>query len=222
MNCSCFSSLEILNEMIEIKESAFYGCSGLKGSLTIPDSVISINSYSFYNCSGYDGTLKLSASLCTIRNNSFSFTNFSQIYYEGIKEPNCEGDIGFKESQLIYITNKYEGTTFCKYKIINIDPTYVPTQSPSKSLTQSPTLSQTITEVQTKTVWLTETAIITDSHSYSPSDHYKIKIGIIIGIVFCCIFIISLIIIVIIYILRKKKIKQPMVNPISLLDSDYN
>lgn len=163
--------------------------------------------------------MKLSASLCTIGNNSFSFTNFSQIYYEGIKVPNCEGDIGFKESQLIYITNKYEGTTFCKYKIINIDPTYAPTQSHSKSPIQSPSKSLTqITEVQTKTVSLTETAIITDS----PSDHYKIKIGIIIGIVFCCIFIILLIIIVIIYILRKKKIKQPMVNPVSLLDSDYN
>lgn len=60
----------------------------------------SIDSYSFYNCSGDDGALKLSASLFTIWNKSFSFPNFSQNYFKGIKEPSCKGDIVFKENQI--------------------------------------------------------------------------------------------------------------------------
>lgn len=100
--------------------------------------------------------------------------------------------------------------SFCNYKIINIDPT----ESPTKSSTRSPTI-----EIPTKTVSFTETEI-TDFSSYSPSNHHKLKIGIIIKIVCCCVVLVLLIVVIIIYIARKRKVRQPIVNPVSLLDSD--
>ncbi|MBQ2045835.1 MAG: leucine-rich repeat domain-containing protein, partial [Muribaculaceae bacterium] len=45
------TDLVIPNDVTEIKNYAFYNCSGLT-SITIPNSVISIGNYAFYNCSG--------------------------------------------------------------------------------------------------------------------------------------------------------------------------
>ena len=42
-----------------IGNSAFYGCTGLSGSLTVPSSVKSIGSSAFYNCYGFYGELRI-------------------------------------------------------------------------------------------------------------------------------------------------------------------
>ncbi|OHT00685.1 hypothetical protein TRFO_32541 [Tritrichomonas foetus] len=43
----------------DIGQSAFEGCSGFTGSLTIPDSVTTIYTNAFLGCSGFDGTLTI-------------------------------------------------------------------------------------------------------------------------------------------------------------------
>ena len=52
--------------------SAFYGCSGFTGSLTIPNSVTTIGSYAFWFCSGFTGSLTIPNSVTTIGNRAFS------------------------------------------------------------------------------------------------------------------------------------------------------
>ena len=49
-----------------IGESAFFGCTGFTGSLTIPNSVNTIGNYAFYGCSGFTGGLTFGNSLETI------------------------------------------------------------------------------------------------------------------------------------------------------------
>ncbi|UAL07188.1 MAG: leucine-rich repeat domain-containing protein [Candidatus Methanogranum gryphiswaldense] len=58
-----------------IGNNAFYGCSGLTGSLTIPDSITVIGSYAFYGCSGLTGSLTIPDSLTTL--NIYAFCNCS-------------------------------------------------------------------------------------------------------------------------------------------------
>lgn len=82
--------------------------------MIIPDSIESIESYSFYKCSGYESQLILSSSLTFIGNESFSFTSFSKVIYNGINEPKCEGTIGFPSEQIIYIKKEYKSTKFCE------------------------------------------------------------------------------------------------------------
>ena len=50
-SCTSLTSVTIGNTMKIIGTSAFLGCSGLTGALTIPDNVTKINSTAFKNCS---------------------------------------------------------------------------------------------------------------------------------------------------------------------------
>ena len=54
-----------------IGRSAFEGCSGLTGSLTIPNSVTVIRQSAFVLCTGFTGSLTLSSSLITIEISAF-------------------------------------------------------------------------------------------------------------------------------------------------------
>ena len=56
-----------------IGEWAFYGCSGLTGSLTIPNTVTTIGNWAFATCSGFNGTLSLPNSLTTIGYGAFGW-----------------------------------------------------------------------------------------------------------------------------------------------------
>ena len=61
----------IPNSVTNIGASAFYGCSGLTGSLTIPSSVTSIGSSAFYGCSGLTGSLTIPNSVTSIGSSAF-------------------------------------------------------------------------------------------------------------------------------------------------------
>ena len=55
----------------KIGNSAFDGCSGLTGSLTIPNTVTTIGDNAFYNCSGFTGSLTIGNSVTTIGDAAF-------------------------------------------------------------------------------------------------------------------------------------------------------
>ena len=56
-----------------IGSSAFYGCSGLTGSLVIPNSVITIAYHAFGYCSGFSGSLILGSSIQTLEQEAFDY-----------------------------------------------------------------------------------------------------------------------------------------------------
>ena len=56
--------------VLSIGESAFSGCSNLKG-LNIPDSVTEIGSDAFYNCQSFAGELILPSSVKSIKDSAF-------------------------------------------------------------------------------------------------------------------------------------------------------
>ncbi|MGN1227625.1 MAG: leucine-rich repeat domain-containing protein [Christensenellales bacterium] len=90
--------LDKLN-LTQIYPYAFYGCSGLTGSITIPEGVTSIGTYAFYGCSGltdvyYSGTEEQWNAI-TIGSNNTLLTNATINYLYGwtfvkiITEPTC-------------------------------------------------------------------------------------------------------------------------------------
>ena len=66
-----FEELQYFVNLSSINPRAFYGCSGLTGSLTIPDAVVSIGSEAFYNCSGLN-TLSIGNSVTSIDSDAFN------------------------------------------------------------------------------------------------------------------------------------------------------
>ncbi len=56
-----------------IGNDAFYGCTGLTGSLTIPHAVTTIGSLAFYNCSGFTGSLVIPNSVTEIGLGAFIY-----------------------------------------------------------------------------------------------------------------------------------------------------
>ena len=60
-----------------IDHYAFYGCSGLTGSLSIPNTVVEISHLAFQNCSGFTGTLTLNDGLTTLGSSVFTGCGFS-------------------------------------------------------------------------------------------------------------------------------------------------
>jgi hypothetical protein len=65
-------SLTLPNTVTLIRSLAFYGCTGFAGSLVLPNSLTSIGSQAFYGCTGFAGSLVLPNSLTTIGNNAFT------------------------------------------------------------------------------------------------------------------------------------------------------
>ena len=63
-----------------IGPSAFYGCSGLTGSLTLPNSLTTIGSNAFYQCSGFTGSLVLGNSLVSCGTQAFGNNQFTRVY----------------------------------------------------------------------------------------------------------------------------------------------
>ena len=60
-----------------IGDVAFYGCSGLTGSLTIPNSVTEIGEGAFAQCSGFNGSLSIGNSVTTIGLAAFQYCHFT-------------------------------------------------------------------------------------------------------------------------------------------------
>ncbi|MBQ6729766.1 MAG: leucine-rich repeat protein [Bacteroidales bacterium] len=68
-------SLYIPNSVTLIGASAFRGCSGLTGSLVLPDFTTMIGNYAFSNCSGFTGSLIIPNSVISIGESAFSGCN---------------------------------------------------------------------------------------------------------------------------------------------------
>ena len=84
-----FEELQYFVNLSSISPRAFYGCSGLTGSLILPDSVVSIGSEALYNCSGLN-TLIIGNSVTTI--DSAAFSSCSSL--DSIVLPNSVTSIG--------------------------------------------------------------------------------------------------------------------------------
>ena len=65
-NCTSLTSITLPDSLTAINNRAFFGCTGLTGSLTIPAGVTTIGVMAFYDCTGFDGTLTIPASVTTI------------------------------------------------------------------------------------------------------------------------------------------------------------
>ena len=70
-SCSLLSSIFIPQNITDIKEGTFQGCSSLE-SITIPDSVKNIEKEVFYDCSSLSSII-LSKSLCNIGESAFAY-----------------------------------------------------------------------------------------------------------------------------------------------------
>ena len=70
-----FEELQYFVNLSSISNNAFYGCSGLTGSLYIPNSVTLIGSSAFRGCSGLSGSLVLPDFTTVIGNNAFANCN---------------------------------------------------------------------------------------------------------------------------------------------------
>ena len=71
--CSGFTgSLTIPDSVTTLGERAFLGCSGFTGHLTIGDNVTSIGALVFNGCSGFTGTLIIPDSVTSIGNGAFN------------------------------------------------------------------------------------------------------------------------------------------------------
>jgi hypothetical protein len=77
-----------------IQESAFYGCSGLTGTLAIPNSVTYIGSQSFYYCEGLN-TISFGNAVNYIGNDAFTYTGWYNNHTEGVMYL-CNWCIGIK------------------------------------------------------------------------------------------------------------------------------
>ena len=66
------TSITIPNSVTSLGIFAFYGCTGLTGTLTIPNSVTSIGRSAFNGCTGLTGTLTIPNSVTSIGENAFS------------------------------------------------------------------------------------------------------------------------------------------------------
>ena len=72
--CSGFTGdLTIPNSVTTIGNSAFNGCDGFTGSLTIGNSVTTIGSSAFYLCEGFKGSLTIPNNVTTIKDHAFAY-----------------------------------------------------------------------------------------------------------------------------------------------------
>lgn len=69
--CAITGQLELPESLVEIKDYAFYGVSGITGQLVIPDGVTYIGSYAFRDCSKLTGDLVIPSGVTTINTQTF-------------------------------------------------------------------------------------------------------------------------------------------------------
>ena len=99
-SCSGFSgTLNLPQSISKIHSFAFYECYGFCGSLTIPESVTHIGRDAFYACFNLNGVLKIKAKINKIEDNTFSGTNFIELYLSDTIEE--IGDCAFNSSNWI-------------------------------------------------------------------------------------------------------------------------
>lgn len=105
-----------------IGSHAFDGCSGFKkGSLTFfiesdeeaqkvyPNNIQNQNQFPYFR---YKYFLRIGAK-------AFDDTKFSNIYYNGRFQPDCDYDIGFSHTKGIHTSSNYLNKTFCNYPLHN-------------------------------------------------------------------------------------------------------
>ena len=95
---SITGSLIFPNSVENIDASAFYGCNGLSGSLSIPRKVSKISSAVFCDC-GFTGTLTLPEGLTSIGSNAFCQTNL-------------KGELRIPDSVTVIGSDAFAGTLF--------------------------------------------------------------------------------------------------------------
>ena len=136
-------ALEIKPNVKRIEEYAFADCSGYSGSLTInvdPEKGQTIiGSHAFDGCSGFKkGSLTFfvesdEESQMPLMDNGKSYfrykyflrigakafedTKFSNVYYNGRFQPDCDYDIGFSHTKGIHTSSNYLNKTFCSYSL---------------------------------------------------------------------------------------------------------
>ena len=92
--CDNLSYLSIGSFVKNIPNTTFANC-GLLGTLTLPQSVTNIGNYAFYGCTGLTGTLNFSDSIQKIGFSSFEGTNFDTVVIG--KSVSYIGDRAFKD-----------------------------------------------------------------------------------------------------------------------------
>lgn len=131
--------LEIPTKVKYIMENAFAGCTGLSDSLTIrvSNSQTYIGPHAFAGCKGFKkGTLFIYIEendekrrydgkdyyyvpdyFLRIGHEAFDDCKFSDIYYNGRYEPDCDYDIGIKHTKGIHTSSNYIDKSFCSYPL---------------------------------------------------------------------------------------------------------
>lgn len=74
------------NDLLDLGESAFYGCIGLAGTPHIPSSLSVISEWAFRGCKGLTGILEVPSNIQEVKGSAFCETGFSGLYLEeGLK-----------------------------------------------------------------------------------------------------------------------------------------
>lgn len=74
-NATSATKLYINNNVQNIGDSTFEGCSNLTGNLILPSSIISIGNHAFSECSGFIGDLKIPNNVVSIGNHAFYYSD---------------------------------------------------------------------------------------------------------------------------------------------------
>lgn len=126
-NCNSLTSLHIGENVETIPESAFYGCSGLSGTLVIPNSVTNIGNYAFSGCTGFTH-LAMGPSVTTIGSRAFEncsgFTGDLSIP-EGVETIgeraflNCSGFSGVLTIPTTVVSIGTCAFNYCGFNVLN-------------------------------------------------------------------------------------------------------
>ena len=187
-----------------------------------------IGIYSFYGCSNLNGCLVIPDGIQCIGENSFAYTGFTSLTFNGTMEPKCDRPI-FEEGKFIELSlsSDYKNTSFCfvneEINTNTIESITLPTNESSLTFSSSEViLSTIITDISISTSFTAYSDINTiaasfdttyngDDGSCSDSDkNGKKKIGSvqIVCIVVGCVVVVAVIIICVILIIRYRKANQ--------------
>lgn len=108
-----------------------------------------IGIYSFYGCSNLNGCLVIPDGIQSIGENSFAYTGFTSLTFNGTMEPKCDRPI-FEEGKFIELSlsSDYKNTSFCfvneEINTNTIESITLPTNEDESSLTFSEVILSTI------------------------------------------------------------------------------